>query len=94
MPELIEEYHKMINDKAPIFETYLFSGGMGLEKVLNCEIIPKKLKKNFKTKGYPLSESAVIKKEDGKQGIWIITDKEREYKVKKVDGRLNVHVLH
>ena len=94
MPELIEEYHKMINDKAPIFETYLFSGDMGLERVLNCEIIPKKLKKNFKTKGHPLSESAAIKKEDGKQGIWIITDKEREYKVKNVDGRLNVHLLH
>lgn len=41
MPELIEEYHKMINDKAPIFETYLFSGDMGLERVLNCEIIQK-----------------------------------------------------
>lgn len=94
MPELIEEYHKMINDKAPILETYLFSVDMGLEGVLNCEIIPKKLKKNFKTKEYPLSESAAIKKEDGKQGIWIITDKEREYKVKKVDGRLNVHMLH
>lgn len=94
MPVLIEEYRKIINDKASIFETYLFSVDMGIEEALNRGIIPKKLKKNFRTKGHPLSESAAIKKEDGKQGIWIITDKEREYKVKKVDVRLNVHLLH
>lgn len=67
----------------------LFSIEAGFENDLNNETIPEKLKEEFETKGYPISENAAVTKE--KDGKWAITDGKKIYIVKKEGGKLNIY---
>jgi hypothetical protein len=70
---------------------YLFSVDAGIEEDLNNEIITEVLTNMFKTKGFPLSTNATIKKEG--IGDWIITDKKMIYTyiIKKDEGTINIY---
>ena len=68
--------------------SYLFSTDAGLEEELNKGIIPEELKREFESKGVPLSDFAAITKE--KENEWAITDKEK-FIVMKRDGKLNIY---
>ncbi|MCK4735878.1 MAG: tetratricopeptide repeat protein [Methanophagales archaeon] len=67
----------------------MFSIDAEFEDDLNKGIISGKLMDIFKTKGFPLSENAMITKE--KDDKWVITDGEKIYIVKKEDDKLNIY---
>ena len=67
---------------------YLFSIDIGLEDELNRGKISEKLKDVFETKGYSLSDNAIVMKEE--EDKWIITDEEK-FIVKRDDGKLNIY---
>jgi predicted lactoylglutathione lyase len=69
-------------------EPYFSIDAAKFENDLNNDIISKKLKGIFKTKGFPLSENAKATK--GKEDEWVITDEEK-FIVKKEDGKLNIY---
>lgn len=63
-----------------------------LEVDLNKNIIPERLKKEFKTNKFALSEDAIMGKGD-KDNEWVITDKEKKkiYIARKEDGKLKIY---
>ena len=65
-----------------------FSIDAELEDDLNKSIISEKLKDIFKTKGFPLSDNAMVTKE--KEKGWVITDKEK-FIIRKENGKLNIN---
>jgi len=85
----------MINKKKEkatlkISEEHLFSIDAPLvEKNWNKKVILEELKKEFETKGVPLSENATIRK--GKYNKWEITNGEKIYIVKKEKGKLKIY---
>jgi hypothetical protein len=70
-------------------DTYLFSIGTEFENDLNRGIIQRELQDKFKIKGFPISESAKVTKEN--EDKWMITGGERTYSVKKEGGELKVN---
>lgn len=66
----------------------LFSIVAGLEKDLNRDNIPKRLKKEFKTRGYKLSNNATVKREKGEK--WRIHDKRKIYVILKENEKLKI----
>ena len=78
--------HLKIHD---LNKKYLFSIEEEFEDDLNNGIVSEKLKDMFKTKGFLLSENAMVTKE--KDDKWVITDGEKIYIVKKEDGKLNIY---
>ena len=92
----IKEFKKRIEERTEksylfsIVEEKLFSCCKLInEKNLNNGVIPKKLKKTFKTKGLLLSDDARIMKE--KDDEWVIEGGEWIYVVKKEDGKINIY---
>jgi hypothetical protein len=69
-------------------EKNYFSIDERLEDDLNKDIISERLKNEFKTKGIPLSEDAIIIKD--REDQWMITDK-KIHIAKKEDDKLNVY---
>jgi hypothetical protein len=69
-----------------------FSITNGLEADLNKNVIPERLKKEFKTNKFALSEDAIIEKGD-KDNEWVIKDKEKEkiYIARKEDEKLKIY---
>jgi aryl-phospho-beta-D-glucosidase BglC (GH1 family) len=65
-----------------------FSIDAEFENDLTNGIISGKLKDIFETEGFSLSGKATVTKEDDK---WVITDREKDYMVKKEDGTLNIY---
>ena len=71
---------------------YLFSINAALvEENLNKGDITKELKNEFKTKGFPLSENATIRKREEKADKWEIINGEKIYTLRKEDGKLNIY---
>ncbi|MBE9594775.1 MAG: carboxypeptidase regulatory-like domain-containing protein, partial [Proteobacteria bacterium] len=70
-------------------EVDLFSIDAEFEEDLNNGIISEKLKDIFKTKGFPLSENAMVTKE--KENEWVITN-EKKFIVRKEKGKLNIYL--
>ena len=68
---------------------YLFSIDAEFEDHLNKGFISENLKYIFEIKGFSLSENATNRKENN--DIWVITDEEKIYIVKKEDGKLNIY---
>ena len=80
-------YEKRVEN---IFQKSLFSIDTAvLEKNLNKGVISENLKKIFKSKGFPLSDNATIRKE--KEDKWVITNGKKIYIVEKEDGKLNIY---
>ena len=70
-----------------------FSMDEGLEGEMNKGIIPKRLKDEFKTTDFPLSENSPITVEGNNK--WKIVDEEKEkiYCVKKEEGQLKIYEI-
>jgi hypothetical protein len=71
------------------FEGYLSSIDAEFEDDLNNGILSEKLKDEFKTEVFSISENANVTKE--KDDKWEITDGEKIYIVNKEDGKLNIY---
>ena len=71
----------------------LFSMDEGLEEEMNEGIIPKRLKDEFETTDFPLSENSTITVEGNNK--WKIVDGEKEkiYCVKKEEGKLKIYEI-
>lgn len=91
--EIIEEdgkrFVKWDGDKIIHLEVDLFNIGAEFEDNLNNGIISEKMKDIFKTKGFPLSENAMVIKE--KENEWVITN-EKKFIVRKENGKLNIYI--
>jgi len=97
-PEIIDggvEVEVRANEQ---LEDFSFSiDAEGIEESLNQGIIPEELKDMFKTKGFPLSEDAIISEEE--EGRWEIIDGEEIYIIRKVEvywlekGQLRIYTL-
>jgi hypothetical protein len=71
---------------------YLFSiydTNQKFEEDLNNGIIAEELENKFSSAEYPLSDNAMVTKENDDK--WVITDEEKIYIVKKADGSLNIY---
>jgi hypothetical protein len=66
----------------------LFSIADNFKDVLNNLNISDDLREKFKTGGFPISENAIVTKEDDEK--WVITD-ERIFIVRKEDEKLNIY---
>jgi hypothetical protein len=74
----------------PPQDQFLFSLDPGNAQELNQGIIPAAVRKEFKSKGVPLSETARLNvMHVGK--IWFITDNEKRYSVREVPTLLYVY---
>ena len=70
-------------------ELYLFSIDAEFEDDLNKGIIAEELRNKFKIEGFPISENAMVTKEKDDKGA--ITDGEKNYVIKKEEGKLNIY---
>ncbi|GAI22537.1 unnamed protein product, partial [marine sediment metagenome] len=81
VPEIVRNYIRLHKE-------YLFSTDAEFEDDFNKGIISEKLRRIFKTEGFPISEDATVRKE--KEAKWEIIDGEKIYIVTKEDEKLNI----
>jgi tetratricopeptide (TPR) repeat protein len=84
-----EEAKRNYKKALGIEEWFLFGIKATFENDLNNSNIPKNLEAIFKTKGFPISETATVTEE--KEGRWKLTDGEKIYNLKKEDGWINIY---
>jgi len=70
-----------------------FSMDEGLEEEMNEGIIPKRLKDEFETTDFPLSENSTITVEGNNKWKIVDSEKEKIYCVKKEEGKLKIYEI-